>query len=126
MRRLASLLAVIVVAMLPASAGAQSLLGTPQIGTPTVTATAPPDTSSVAPSTGLSTFDEVLIFVGGIGLIVIIAVIILRDAHRRAPATEESLREWTAGPKRPADVQKRRRAKARHVRQQRKKNRPGR
>jgi hypothetical protein len=123
MTRLACLFAILALAALPAAAGAQiSALGAQ---TTPATATTPAATStSSGGSSDLSTFDEVLIFVGGIGLIAVIAVVILLDARRRAPATEEDMRIGAADKRHSPADRRRRRARARHARAQRKKNRP--
>jgi hypothetical protein len=129
MRRIACLSAVLALAVTPACAGAQSLLGTPQVGTPTtpaptVTATTPSNTSGS--STGLTAAEEIGLFAFGIGLIAVIAVIILADARRRSPATEEELHGGGETPslRRHRQIKQRRRARDRDAKAQRKKNRP--
>ena len=123
MRRLACLVVLLALAATPASAGAQSsLLGTPQIPTPT-TATAPVATTAKAPASGLSTLAEFGIFAFGIGAIVVVAVVILTDARRRAPVVVDD--EVEEAPAHLHSREKRkRRAKGREARNQRRKNRP--
>ncbi len=129
MRRLACLSAAVLAAALPASAGAQGLLGSPQIGSPTptqtVTTPATSPASQVPGSGGLSATETIGILAFGIGLIVVIAVIILTDARRKAPVAEqEELGGETASLHRHRQIKQRRRAKDREAKAQRKKNRP--
>ena len=106
---------------MPATAGAQSLLGTPQIPTTPTTTTVPVATTAKAPSTGLSTVEEFGIFAFGIGAIPDDR----RDhPHRRPPSragdrgvsVERHRRTFTR-------EKKRRRAKGREAKQH-EENRP--
>jgi hypothetical protein len=129
MRRLVCLSLVLLSAAMPATAGAQGLLGTPQIGTPTtptVTTPATTNQSQVPGSGGGLTSTETLgILAFGIALIVVIAVIILTDARRRAPVAEtEEFDGETPSLHRHRQIKAHRRAKGREAKAQRKKNRP--
>lgn len=128
MRRTAIFLAALALSLAPcAVAGAQ-------IG-PNVPAPLTGETTTAAPTVvnpdatddgGLSTLQLVLIFGAAIGVLVGIAWIIMRDAHRAAPVEQ---REQTPVDKkisaRERERQERkRRDKAKAARRQRKKNRP--
>jgi|SRR5215471_14865940 len=131
MRRLACLSLVLVSAAMPAAAGAQGLLGAPQIGTtpaatPTVAVPQTTNQSQVPGSGGgLGSTETLGILAFGIALIVVIAVIILTDARRKAPVPEnEELGGETASLHRHRQMKAQRRAKGRDAKAQRKKNRP--
>jgi hypothetical protein len=125
MRRIACLLAVVALAALPAAAGAQSLLGSPQIGNPTpTTSTTPATNPNAAPNGGgLTTAEEIGLFAFGVGLLAVIAVIIVTDARRKAPVAQLEDDEPTMV-KHHKQVKQRRRAQGREAKRQRKKNRP--
>lgn len=79
---------------------------------------------------GLETWQELIIFFGGFGVLVGIAAAIIIDARRRRPAADEELKaQRTAGSEghdaehRRAENRKRR-AKAKQARESRKRNRP--
>jgi hypothetical protein len=116
---------------MPAAATAQ--LGPTNVPAPL---TQPDDTADTTPfeeDTGLSTLQLVLMFGGAIAIVALIAWIIMRDAHRAAPATDRGRAgEAAAGaggaPRKSARErereQARKRAKAKAARNQRKRNRP--
>jgi hypothetical protein len=129
-RRLCIALAVVLLSLAPCSIAAAQGLG-PQAPSPLTqdpTTTAPtvanPDASK---DSGLSTLQLVLIFGSAIGVLAGIAWVILRDAHAAAPV-EDEVPQTAAAKKLSARERERqqaqRRKKAKHVRQQRKHNRP--
>jgi hypothetical protein len=131
MRRLACLSLVLLSAAMPAAAGAQGLLGAPQIGTPTTpapTLTTPATTNqSQVPGSGggLTSTETLGILAFGIALIVVIAVIILTDARSKAPVADtEEFDGETPSLHRHRQIKAHRRAKGREAKAQRKKNRP--
>jgi hypothetical protein len=124
MRR-ALVLAVLALAATPAAALAQNspLAPLPQPAPDTSTVqvqTTPNTSSSTGDDSGLSTFGQVLLYGTGALLLAGIAVMVVRDARRRAPVDElPSQPRGTHSPQRHA----RSRAKAKAAKAQRKRNR---
>lgn len=76
---------------------------------------------------GMDTWQQVLIFVGGFGLLAGIALAIVIDARRRRPVTEEELRPSKAAqgdPEHRRAEHRKRKGKQKTQRQARKNNRP--
>jgi hypothetical protein len=129
-KRLAIMLAALVLGL------AVPTLATAQFGPTNVPAplTQTTDTDTVAPEkdTGLTTLQLVLIFGSAIAVIALIGWLIMRDAHRAAPAPDRKRVPDPAvasGPKNKSArererEQARKRAKAKAARNQRKRNRP--
>jgi hypothetical protein len=112
----------------PASALAQNPFGPlPQPATPTTdtSTTSNNTTTTSGDSGGLASWQEVLIFLGGVALIIGIGYAIVTDARRNAPVREGE--EGHIGdrlkPLPKARTKPVRRAKARHARAARKRNR---
>jgi len=129
-RRLSLVLAVVLLSLAPASvAVAQIGPQAPSGLTQDPTLTAPPTVANPDAQNdgGLSTLQLVLIFGAAIGVLGAIAWVIVRDARSAAPPTD-SAPATPAGKKLSAKERERqaaaRRRKAKHVRQQRKHNRP--
>jgi hypothetical protein len=125
MRR-ALVLAVLALAAPPVAARAQdnnalSPIPQPAPDTSTVQVQTTPNTSSsTSDGSGLGTFGDVLLYGSGALLLAGIAVLVVRDARRRAPVEElPSQPRGTHSPQRHA----RARAKAKAARAQRKRNR---
>jgi hypothetical protein len=115
--------------MLPA--GAAFAQGSPFDTLPpsdTSTQTQQPTTTSTTDSTGggLSTTEAVLVFIAGVAVITAIGLWIARDARRRAPLTAgdtESAHRVPDAHKRGQASKSKQRAKAKAVREQRRRNR---
>ena len=127
LRRPLAIAAVLCMLALPAAALAQNPFGPlPQPATPTTTATTSNNTTTTSgDSGGLASWQEVLIFMGGVVLIVGIGYAIVTDARRNAPVREgeeghigERLKHLPKARTKPV-----RRAKARQARAARKRNR---
>ena len=91
-----ALLTVVVALAAPPVALAQSAFGP----LPQATTAAPPTTAtstSTSTSGGLKTWQEILLFLGGVGLIAGIAWAILSDARKAAPMTEAEYAGHSAG-----------------------------
>jgi len=91
-----ALLAVVVALAAPPAAFGQGAFGP----LPQATTAAPPTTassSSTVDNGGLRTWQEILIFLGGVGLIAGIAWAILSDARKAAPMTEAEYAGHGAG-----------------------------
>jgi hypothetical protein len=127
LRRPLAIAALLWVLALPAAASAQNPFGPlPQAQQPTQTATTNTGSStSTSDNGGLKTWQEILLFMGGVILIVGIGYAIVTDARRNAPVKEGE--EGHIGqaakflPK--ARTKPVRRAKARQARAARKRNR---
>jgi hypothetical protein len=127
LRRPLAIAALLWVLALPAAASAQNPFGPlPQAQPPTQTATTNTGSStSTSDNGGLKTWQEILLFMGGVILIVGIGYAIVTDARRNAPVKEGE--EGHIGqaakflPK--ARTKPVRRAKARQARAARKRNR---
>lgn len=143
MHRIALLAAILVLCLVPAGV-AQAQFGAPNAPSELTTPPPPPPAQSDDfDDGGLSTLQIVLIFGGAALVLAVIAFVIVRDARRSAPADERPRREGanpphaktaSGGPAHNSSMSeirarerqqaKRAKAKARNVRQQRKKNRP--
>jgi hypothetical protein len=126
LRRPLAIAALLCVLAPPAAALAQNPFGPlPQAQQPTQTATTSTGSSTTSGSGGLQSWQEILIFMGGVVLIVGIGYAIVTDARRNAPVKEGE--ESHIGqptkllPK--ARTKPVRRAKARQARAARKRNR---
>jgi hypothetical protein len=122
--RFAPLLAALVLALAaPPVASAQ--LGPTNVPTPL---TQPDDSQTTAApveeDNGLSTWQLVLMLGGAIGVVAVIAWVIMRDAHRAAPAPERGRTSDPVVARKSAREQARKRSKAKAARDQRKRNRP--
>jgi hypothetical protein len=126
LRRPLAIAAVLCVLAPPAAALAQSPFSPlPQPVEPTTTTTSNNTTTTSGDSGGLASWQEVLIFLGGVVLIIGIGYAIVTDARRNAPVREgeeghigERLKHLPKSRTKPV-----RRAKARLARQARKRNR---
>ncbi|HET8535815.1 MAG TPA: hypothetical protein VFL73_01430 [Solirubrobacteraceae bacterium] len=126
LRRPLAIAAVLCVLAPPAAALAQSPFSPlPQPVEPTTTTTSNNTTTTSGDSGGLASWQEVLIFLGGVVLIIGIGYAIVTDARRNAPVREgeeghigERLKHLPKSRTKPV-----RRAKARQARQARKRNR---
>jgi hypothetical protein len=126
LRRPLAIAAVLCALAPPAAALAQSPFSPlPQPVEPTTTTTSNNTTTTSGDSGGLATWQEVLIFLGGVVLIIGIGYAIVTDARRNAPVREgeeghigERLKHLPKSRTKPV-----RRAKARQARQARKRNR---
>jgi hypothetical protein len=126
LRRPLAITAVLCVLAPPAAALAQSPFSPlPQPVEPTTTTTSNNTTTTSGDSGGLASWQEVLIFLGGVVLIIGIGYAIVTDARRNAPVREgeeghigERLKHLPKSRTKPV-----RRAKARQARQARKRNR---
>lgn len=93
------------------------------------TQTQPTTTNSSGTSSdsgGLSTTEAILVFIAGVAVITAIGLWIARDARRRAPLTAgdvEAAHRMPDAHKRGQAAKSKQRAKARHVREQRRRNR---
>ncbi|MDX6718608.1 MAG: hypothetical protein QOJ63_862 [Solirubrobacteraceae bacterium] len=128
MNRFAPLLAALLLTLAaPPLATAQ--LGPTNVPTPlTQTDDSQTTAAPIEEDNGLSTWQLVLIFGGAIGFIAVIAWVIMRDAHRAAPAPARGRAPDPVATKKSARErereQARKRAKAKAARDQRKRNRP--
>ena len=127
LRRPLAIAALLCVLAPPAAALAQNPFGPlPQAQQPTQTATTSTGSStSSGDSGGLKSWQEVLIFMGGVALIVGIGYAIVTDARRNAPVKEGEEGHIGERPKflPKARTKPVRRAKARQARAARKRNR---
>lgn len=144
MHRIALLAAILVLCLVPAGV-AQAQFGAPSAPDGLTQPPPPPpqQADDFDDDGGLSTLQIVLIFGGAVLVLALIAFVIVRDARRSAPADERPRREGANPPHgktagggpahnssmseiraRERQQAKRAKAKARNVRQQRKKNRP--
>jgi hypothetical protein len=126
LRRPLAIAALLCVLAPPAAALAQNPFGPlPQPVEPTTTTSTSGNTTTTGNSGGLSSWQEVLIFIGGVVLIVGIGYAIVTDARRNAPVKEgeeghigERLKPLPKARTKPV-----RRAKSRQARAARKRNR---
>lgn len=126
LRRPLAIAAVLCVLAPPAAALAQSPFSPlPQPVEPTTTTTTNNTTTTSGDSGGLASWQEILIFLGGVVLIIGIGYAIVTDARRNAPVKEgeeghigERLKHLPKSRTKPV-----RRAKARQARAARKRNR---
>lgn len=126
LRRPLAIAALLWVLAAPAAALAQNPFGPlPQPVTPTPTTTTSNTTTTSGDSGGLASWQEVLIFLGGVVLIVGIGYAIVTDARRNAPVREgeEGHIGERGRPLPKARTKPVRRAKARQARAARKRNR---
>jgi hypothetical protein len=126
--RLAPLLAALLLA-LAAPAVATAQLGPTNVPAPlTQTDDSQTTAAPVQEDDGLSTWQLVLMLGGAIGVVAVIAWVIMRDAHRAAPAPARGRTPDPVATKKSARErereQARKRAKAKAARDQRKRNRP--
>lgn len=116
-RRTATVLLTLLVAgpLAPAAVAQTPFAPLPQ-SAPTTTEPVAPTTTTPAEEQGLERWQEILIFAGGIVLVLGIAVAVLRDAKKRAPVEDEErfYRETTekSGPDPRKKAKARKRAKA--------------
>jgi hypothetical protein len=126
--RFAPLLAALLLGLAaPAQATAQ--LGPTNVPTPlTQTDDSQPAAAPVDEDNGLSSWQLVLMLGGAVGVVAVIAWVIMRDAHRAAPAPARGRASDPAATKKSARERERERArkrsKAKAARDQRKRNRP--
>jgi hypothetical protein len=126
LRRPLAIAAVLCLLAAPAAALAQNPFGPlPQAQQPTTTTSTTGGSTSTGDSGGLKSWQEILIFMGGVVLIVGIGYAIVTDARRNAPVKEgeeghvgEPVKHLPKARTKPV-----RRAKARHARAARKRNR---
>ncbi len=141
MLRIALLAAMIALCLVPVGA-AQAQFGAPSAPNQlTQPPPPPPPEAEKFDDGGLSTLQTVLIFGGATLVLALISFVIVRDARRAAPVDEPAHRDASSPPHKKAGAPdhnsslseirarerqqaKRAKAKARNVRQQRKKNRP--
>jgi hypothetical protein len=127
LRRPLAIAALLWVLALPAAASAQNPFGPlPQAQQPTQTATTNTGSStSTSDNGGLKTWQEILLFMGGVILIVGIGYAIVTDARRNAPVKEgeESHIGQPTKPLPKARTKPVRRAQSRRARAARKRNR---
>lgn len=128
MRRVAIVLAVVLLGLAPCSIAAAQL--GPQVPSPLTQDPPPPSARNddANDDGGLSTLQLVLIFGSAMAVLALIAWVILRDAHRAAPVDEHrahpSAGKQTMSARERERLQRQRREKAKAARQQRKRNRP--
>ncbi len=124
MNRRACLIAMALVLALPPAAQGQSNPFQP-LPAPAPTP-APPTTTPSTRSTsdnGLETWQEILIYVGGAGLLFGIGWAIVLDARRRAPAEERRSDEKPKGTSHPPQHKAKARSRAKAARASRRRNR---
>jgi hypothetical protein len=125
--RFAGLLAAVLLG-LAAPSPATAQLGPTNVPTPlTQTDDSQPAAAPVEEDNGLSTWQLVLMLGAAAGVVAVIAWVIMRDAHRAAPAPARGTSEPVAAKKSARErerEQARKRSKAKAAREQRKRNRP--
>jgi hypothetical protein len=125
--RFAPLLAALLLGLAaPAQATAQ--LGPTNVPTPlTQTDDSQPAAAPVDEDNGLSSWQLVLMLGGAVGVVAVIAWVIMRDAHRAAPAPARGRASGPVATKSAREREReraRKRSKAKAARDQRKRNRP--
>jgi hypothetical protein len=124
-RRLAALLITALLVLPATPALAQSPFGSLPQGTPTETQISTSNATSSG-SDGVTTFQAVLIVIAAVALLTGIAVVIVRDARRRAPVLPGDSEAAHLAPdahKGSRAAKQKQRAKAKAVREQRRRNR---